>query len=132
VEDLSIFVPPQLAGLQKIYEPLWRAEVAVTHKSGFVVGLVIGLLAYLLQNGIISLSLLSIQPSALIFEFAGAMVLLSFVVGIVSTLRHKSVFGATVDAAIFGFTTGFGLLPIITVLTAGHLPNPVPQAIPVR
>ena len=103
--------------------------MAVTHKSGFVVGLVIGLLAFLLQNGIISLSLLSIQPSALIFEFAGAMVLLSFVVGIVSTLRHKSVFGATVDAAIFGFTTGFGLLPIITVLTAGHLPNPVPQAI---
>jgi len=53
----------------------------------------------------------------------------SFVVGIVSTLRHKAVFGVTVDAAIFGFTTGFGLLPIITVLTAGHLPNPVPQAI---
>ena len=105
--------------------------MALSHKSGFVVGLVIGLLAFLLQNGIISLSLLSFQPSALIFEFAGAMVLLSFVVGIVSTLRHKAVFGATIDAAIFGFTTGFGLLPIITVLTAGHLPNPVPQAISV-
>ena len=101
----------------------------MAHKSGFVVGLAIGLLAYLLQNSIISLSLFSFQPSALIFEIAGAMVLLSFVVGIVSTLRHKAVFGATVDAAIFGFTTGFGLLPIITVLTAGHLPNPVPQAI---
>jgi len=104
-------------------------DVAVSHKSGFVVGLVIGLLAFLLQNGIISLSLFPFQPTALIFEFAGAMVLLSFVVGIVSTLRHKAVLGVTVDAAIFGFTTGFGLLPIITVLTAGHLPNPVPQAI---
>jgi len=103
--------------------------VAVSHKSGFVVGLAIGLLAFLLQNGIISLSLFPFQPTALIFAFAGAMVLLSFVVGIVSTLRHKAVFGVTVDAAIFGFTTGFGLLPIITVLTAGHLPNPVPQAI---
>ena len=101
----------------------------MTHKSGFVVGLAIGLLAYLLQNGIISLTLFSLQPSALLFEIAGAMVLLSFVVGIVSTLRHKAVFGVTVDAAIFGFTTGFGLLPIVTVLTAGHLPNPVPQAI---
>lgn len=102
----------------------------MTHKSGFVVGFVIGFLAYLLQNGIVSLSLFPFQTSALIFEFAGAMVLLSFVLGIVSTLRHKSVFGATVDAAIFGFTTGFGLLPIIIILTAGHLPNPVPQAIP--
>src|SRR5216683_479940 len=101
----------------------------MAHKSGFVIGLAVGLVAYVLQNSIVSLSLSSFQPSALIFEFAGAMVLLSFVVGVISTLRRKSVFGATVDAAIFGFTTGFGLLPIVTVLTAGHLPNPVPQAI---
>jgi tetrahydromethanopterin S-methyltransferase subunit C len=106
--------------------------LAMAHKSGFVVGFAIGLLAYLVQNSIISLSLFPFQASSLIFEIAGAMVLLSFVVGIVSTLRHEAVFGATVDAAIFGFTTGFGLLPIIAVLTAGHLPNPVPQAIPVK
>ncbi len=103
----------------------------MAHKSGFAVGLVVGLAAYVLQNSIVTLSLLSFQPSALIFEFAGAMVLLSFVVGVISTLRRKAVFGPTVDAAIFGFTTGFGLLPIITVVTAGHLPNPVPQAIPI-
>ena len=101
------------------------------HKSGFIVGLVIGLLAYLLQNGIITLSLFPFQTSVLIFEFAGAMVLVSFVVGIISVVRHKAVFGVTIDAAIFGFTTGFGLLPIIALLTSGHLPNPVPQAIPV-
>ena len=106
---------------------MWR----VAHKSGFTVGFVIGLLAYLLQNGIISLSLFPFRQSALIFEIAGAMVLLSFVLGIVSTVRHKAAFGETLDAAIFGFTAGFGLLPIVTVLTSGHLPNPVPQAIPV-
>ena len=103
--------------------------MTVAHKSGFVVGVAVGLAAYVVQNSIVTLSLSSFQPSALIFEFAGAMVLLSFVVGIISTLRRKAVFGATVDAAIFGFTTGFGLLPIISVVTAGHLPNPVPQAL---
>lgn len=96
----------------------------MAYKNGFIIGLVVGLLAYLWASGIITVSALAVQPSGQIDIIASILGLLSVVLAVISAFRGHSTLGTTGDGFVYGFTIGFDALTIISYVYAGQLPPP--------
>ncbi len=102
-----------------------KEELAgLTLRKGFVGGLMLGLFGYLWSNGNLTITVFTIQPIFGIKILAGVLIVLSFVIGFVSTIRQRPTINPALEGLLLGFTAGFSVIPLLTILDTGHLPTP--------
>ncbi len=98
----------------------------MTMKNGFIVGIVVGFIAFLFLHGNTEIT----RDPLVMFIAIFAIVLfpiISFCIGIASALQGHSVFGTTTDGFIYGFTAALDAPYIVNLIIQflnGNLPLP--------
>jgi len=100
----------------------------MTYKNGFIIGFVVGILAFVFLSGEKDVTIDSISAKALV-AFLAIIVfpVLSFGIGIGSIMEGHSIFGTTNDGFIYGFTAALDipyLVYLIVQFSHGNLPFP--------
>jgi hypothetical protein len=96
----------------------------LTLRKAFLGGSILGLFGYLWSNGNLTINVLTIQPRFEIKALAGVLLVASFIIGFVSTIRQRPTINPTLEGLILGFTAGFSVIPLLTLLDSGRLPTP--------
>jgi hypothetical protein len=100
----------------------------MTMKQGFAVGLFFGAVAfYFLYGNIIFTLAPALARGFVLFIAILVFPILSFVVGIWSTLAGHAILGTTTNGFLYGFTTAFDapyVLYLFLQFSQGNLPSP--------
>jgi hypothetical protein len=97
----------------------------MTYKNGFLGGLGTGFFAWLISEGVLVFAPNPTLIKNLVFFIAGLFFVLTVILGVAWVLRNKSSgLGTTGDGFVYGFTTVFDILYIVTSFLEGKMPSP--------